>query len=141
MRKSKPPKLSKKEQERLEYETWKRMHEQAHVSAMMKIGHKTETAADFFAKQAKANAALRRGPQSSNAPKPEPVPQAARGGVDTSDMSIEELEDLRRREEAAQAETREKMARTGPVYNKGGSVYLTDELLKDVQAGNTRRRN
>jgi len=30
---------------------------------------------------------------------------------------------------------------TAPVYNKGGDVLITDEMLKDIMSGATRRRN
>jgi hypothetical protein len=40
---------------------------------------------------------------------------------------------------------REKLARerkfaTAPAYNKGGDVLVTDEMMKDITAGKTRRR-
>lgn len=31
--------------------------------------------------------------------------------------------------------------RTAPLYNKGGPQYVSDDLVKDIRAGNTRRRN
>lgn len=31
--------------------------------------------------------------------------------------------------------------RTAPLYNKGGPMYVSDEDMKDVKAGLTRRRS
>lgn len=45
-------------------------------------------------------------------------------------------ENLLKRELAA----RERKFTVAPVYNKGGDVLITDELLKDIAAGSTRRR-
>jgi hypothetical protein len=36
---------------------------------------------------------------------------------------------------------RERRFITAPVYNKGGDVLITDEMLKDIMSGATRRRN
>lgn len=35
---------------------------------------------------------------------------------------------------------RERKFPTAPAYNKGGDILLTPELMKDIQAGGTRRR-
>lgn len=35
---------------------------------------------------------------------------------------------------------RERKFTTAPIYNKGGDVYVTDEMMKDITAGTTRRR-
>jgi hypothetical protein len=35
---------------------------------------------------------------------------------------------------------RERKFTTAPVYNKGGDVLITDEMMKDIMAGVTRRR-
>lgn len=35
---------------------------------------------------------------------------------------------------------RERKFNTAPAYNKGGDVYITDEMMKDITAGKTRRR-
>jgi hypothetical protein len=35
---------------------------------------------------------------------------------------------------------RERRFATAPAYNKGGDVLVTDELMKDITAGKTRRR-
>lgn len=138
-RKSKPE--SKRAIVEAEYQAWKEKHELEHAAKMKRLAPRQETSADFFARQAKAAAALRRGPAVTTQPKLEPVPARPKPSIDTSNMTLEELAALRKREEAAAQAIREKMARTGPVYNKGGAVFLSDDLLKDVQAGNTRRRS
>lgn len=35
---------------------------------------------------------------------------------------------------------RERKFATAPAYNKGGAVLVTDEMMKDIAAGKTRRR-
>lgn len=35
---------------------------------------------------------------------------------------------------------RERKFTTAPVYNKGGAVLITDEMMKDIMTGSTRRR-
>lgn len=35
---------------------------------------------------------------------------------------------------------RERRFATAPAYNKGGDVLVTDEMMKDIMAGTTRRR-
>lgn len=35
---------------------------------------------------------------------------------------------------------RERKFTSAPIYNKGGDVYVTDEMMKDITAGSTRRR-
>jgi len=35
---------------------------------------------------------------------------------------------------------RERRFTTAPAYNKGGNVLITDEMMKDITAGKTRRR-
>lgn len=35
---------------------------------------------------------------------------------------------------------RERKFATAPAYNKGGAVLVTDEMMKDITAGKTRRR-
>lgn len=45
-------------------------------------------------------------------------------------------EELIARERAA----RERRFATAPAYNKGGAVLVTDEMMKDITAGRTRRR-
>ena len=35
---------------------------------------------------------------------------------------------------------RERKFTTAPIYNKGGNVLVTDEMMKDITAGTTRRR-
>lgn len=35
---------------------------------------------------------------------------------------------------------RERKYTTAPIYNKGGDVLVTDEMMKDITAGATRRR-
>lgn len=35
---------------------------------------------------------------------------------------------------------RERKFATAPAYNKGGAVLVTDEMMKDIMAGKTRRR-
>lgn len=35
---------------------------------------------------------------------------------------------------------RERKFATAPAYNKGGDVLVTDEMMKDIMAGKTRRR-
>lgn len=35
---------------------------------------------------------------------------------------------------------RERKFATAPAYNKGGSILVTDEMMKDITAGTTRRR-
>lgn len=35
---------------------------------------------------------------------------------------------------------RERKFTTAPIYNKGGDVLVTDEMMKDITAGTTRRR-
>lgn len=35
---------------------------------------------------------------------------------------------------------RERKFATAPAYNKGGAVLITDEMMKDITAGKTRRR-
>jgi hypothetical protein len=140
MRKSKSKPESKRAAAAAEYRAWQEKHELEHAAKMKRLAPRKETDAEFFAKQAKALEALRRDPVATTLPKPTPAPAKPKRGIDKSDMTLEELDDLRKREEAAAQAIREKMARTGPVYNKGGAVYLSDDLLKDVQAGNTRRR-
>ena len=36
---------------------------------------------------------------------------------------------------------RERKFTTAPLYNKGGDMLVTDEMLKDIMSGATRRRN
>lgn len=36
---------------------------------------------------------------------------------------------------------RERKFTTAPAYNKGGDVLVTDEMMKDIMSGATRRRN
>jgi len=35
---------------------------------------------------------------------------------------------------------KERKFTTAPIYNKGGDVYVTDEMMKDITSGTTRRR-
>jgi hypothetical protein len=35
---------------------------------------------------------------------------------------------------------RERKFTAAPIYNKGGDVYVTDEMMKDITSGTTRRR-
>lgn len=141
MSRKRPP-VSKKQLEAEQYEKWRAKHEteyEARTKRLNKLVPSNDV--DFFAKQRAADEGRRRGVVASSGPKPEPALPRARPTVDTRDLTLEELEALRRREEAAAEELRQKQARTGAVYNKGGYVYLSDDLLKDVQAGNTRRRS
>ena len=41
---------------------------------------------------------------------------------------------------ARELKARERKFATAPAYNKGGSVLITDEMMKDITAGKTRRR-
>lgn len=41
---------------------------------------------------------------------------------------------------ARELEARKRKFATAPAYNKGGDVLMTDEMMKDVTAGLTRRR-
>jgi hypothetical protein len=126
-----------------EYQAWRQKHELEHAQNMLKLAAKNKKADNkaFFEKKAKELEALRRDPPVSTGPKPNAPIRVVIKGIDTSDMTLEELEQIKKREEAAQEEIKLKKARTGPVYNKGSPVYLSDDLLKDVMAGNTRRRN
>jgi hypothetical protein len=124
-----------------QYKVWKEKHELEHGARMGKLASKQETSAEFFAKQARASAAMRRGPQAPMLPKPIPVGRVRLvSGIDESEMSLEELEALRKREAAAQAEIDHKKTRTGAVYNKGNPVYISDGMLEDLKAGSHRRR-
>lgn len=63
------------------------------------------------------------------------------GGAGTKKVSRPEIEykedpELLTRELKA----RERKFTTAPCYNKGNSVLITDEMLKDIIAGKTRRR-
>jgi len=42
---------------------------------------------------------------------------------------------------ARELKARERKFTTAPAYNKGGDVLITDELMKDIMTGATRRRN
>ena len=42
---------------------------------------------------------------------------------------------------ARELKARERKFNTAPVYNKGGDVYITDEMMKDVMSGANRRRS
>jgi hypothetical protein len=41
---------------------------------------------------------------------------------------------------ARELKARERKFATAPAYNKGNSVLITDEMMKDITAGKTRRR-
>lgn len=41
---------------------------------------------------------------------------------------------------ARELKARERKFSTAPAYNKGGDVLITDEMMKDITAGRTRRR-
>lgn len=41
---------------------------------------------------------------------------------------------------ARELKARERKFATAPAYNKGGDVLVTDEMMKDITAGKTRRR-
>jgi hypothetical protein len=41
---------------------------------------------------------------------------------------------------ARELKARERKFATAPAYNKGGDVLITDEMMKDITAGKTRRR-
>ena len=41
---------------------------------------------------------------------------------------------------ARELKARERKFATAPAYNKGGDVYITPEMMKDITAGKTRRR-
>ena len=124
-----------------QYKAWREKHELEHASRMQKLKRVAETDSSFFAKQAKKIESQRREVEvSAGIPKPTSSTQRRVSGIDKSNMTLEELDLLKKREEAAQVEIERKKARTGPVYNKGNYVFLSDDLLKDVQAGNTRRR-
>jgi hypothetical protein len=41
---------------------------------------------------------------------------------------------------ARELAARERKFATAPAYNKGGDVLVTDEMMKDITAGRTRRR-
>ena len=41
---------------------------------------------------------------------------------------------------ARELKARERKFTTAPAYNKGNAVLITDEMLKDITAGKTRRR-
>lgn len=45
------------------------------------------------------------------------------------------------REKLAREETDSKKLRTAPVYNKGGNVYMTDDMIDDMKSGSLRRRS
>lgn len=137
-RKSKPE--SKRAVVEAGYQAWKEQHELEHAAKMRRLAPRQETSVEFFARQAKANAALRREPAIATLPKLAPVPARPKPSIDTSNMTLEELVALRKREEAAAQAIREKMARTGPVYNKGGAQYFTEEMIADLKSGSLRRR-
>jgi hypothetical protein len=42
---------------------------------------------------------------------------------------------------ARELKARERKFNTAPAYNKGGDVYMTDEMMKDVMSGANRRRS
>lgn len=41
---------------------------------------------------------------------------------------------------ARELKARERRFNTAPAYNKGGDVFITNEMMKDITAGKTRRR-
>jgi hypothetical protein len=45
------------------------------------------------------------------------------------------------RELLARQQIEEKKMRTAPVYNKGGAVFLSDDMIKDMMSGSLRRRS
>lgn len=57
-----------------------------------------------------------------------------------AELDLEAREEYLRREAAAQRLIEEKKLRTAPAYNKGGAVYWTEEMAKDLQTGGHWRR-
>ena len=61
---------------------------------------------------------------------------AATKPVHRPEIMYKDQPDLLERELKA----RERKFTTAPVYNKGGDVLITDDMMKDIMSGKTRRR-
>ena len=49
--------------------------------------------------------------------------------------------EMAERQRAAEAEYEVMKSRTGPVYNKGGDQYFTEDMVREMRTGTLRRRN
>lgn len=69
------------------------------------------------------------------------LPDTRLGALRVGKQEQRYVGDLAEREAKAQEEIEVKKRRTAPVYNKGGAMYLTDDMVEDMKSGGLRRRN
>lgn len=123
--------------EREQYEEWLRKHEEAGKKAEERLKQRKPKQSFFQAQSKMVNDRLADYRATPSLP-PQPPEEVK---VDPLlNLDPEEREEYLRREKAAQEEIEAKKSRTGPMYNKGGDQYWTEEMLNDLKSGGHRRR-
>jgi hypothetical protein len=111
-----------------EYAAWLAKHG---VSKGIATGRSSSKATTLQANTPKSATALSERPRSMLALTP-PAPSTKV----TPELLYKDSPEMLERERKA----RERKFTTAPVYNKGGDVLITDEMMKDILSGATRRR-